>query len=122
MLALTQRHMLPRFFAAAVLVIAASMALRYLYIDNDGVRTFCDGDPRNWICTLRSKMSLILRHPAVGWGILALTLAAIVRPFAWLAGAACLALAAGLVLYQADLASGAAALLLLGFVIRLPAR
>lgn len=122
MLALTQRHVLPRFLAAVVLVIAASMALRYIYIDNDGVRTFCDGDPKNWICSLRGTMSLVLRHPLVGWGILALTVVAIIRPFVWLAGAACLALAAGLVLYQADLSSGAAALLLLAFVIRLPAR
>jgi len=122
MLALTQRHMLPRFFAAAVVVIAASMALRYLYIDSDSVRTFCDGDPRNWVCTLRGQMSLVLRNPLVGWGVLAVTFAAIIRPLAGLTAIACLAIAAGLVLYQADLASGAGALLLLGFVIRLPAR
>jgi hypothetical protein len=107
-----------RILAVASLAIAGALCLRYFYLDNDGVRTFCDSAPERWTCTTRGTLSLVLHHPAVGWGVLAVALLALVWPSAWRLEIALGLAALGLVLYQADLASGAAALLVLHLAVR----
>lgn len=104
--------------AAAGIAVAGALSLRYLYLDSDTFRTFCDGAPERWSCTTRASLAYGLRHVAVGWGILALTLVVLAWPSSLRAGLACVATALGLVLFQAELASGAGALLLLHLAIR----
>lgn len=108
--------------AGAGLAVGLGWCVRHLFLDNDTVRTLCDADAAAWFCRLRAQASLVLRHPAGGWVILALTVLTLWRPtLARMAG--CLGLAAaGIVLYQGDLAAGATALLLLHLAIFGPER
>lgn len=108
--------------AGAGLAVGLGWSLRHLYLDNDTVRTFCDANASAWYCRFRAQLSFILRHPAGGWVMLALALLTLWRP-TLARMAACLALcAAGIILYQGDLASGASALLLLHLAVFGPER
>ena len=102
-----------RIFAACSLAIVAALCLRHLFLDNDQVRRLCDADANQWFCGPRAQLAFLLRHPAMGWGLLALSLLAIWKPTILRLTAALMIAGLGLVLYQASLASGAAALLLL---------
>lgn len=106
-----------RIAASAGVAVAAALALRYLYLDSDTVRVACDARPDTLSCTVRAKLALYLRLPSLGWGILAIALVAALRPATILWMIAASIVAAGMVLYQADLASGSAALLLLGLAL-----
>lgn len=118
----------PRFRTTVAILAGASLAvglgwcLRHLFLDNDTVRTMCDADANAWFCRLRSQLSLILRHPAGGWVVLVLALLTLWRPTAPRMAVALVLCGAGLVLYQADQASGGAALLLLHLTLFGPAR
>lgn len=107
-----------RILAACGVAVIAAMCLRYLYLDNDGVRVLCDADAKQWFCQLRRSLSYVLRHPSVGWVILASAALALLWPSVLRLGAALLLASLGLVLFQADLASGAAALVLITLVLR----
>jgi hypothetical protein len=107
--------------AGAGLAVGLGWCLRHLFLDHDGVRTMCDADANAWMCQLRSQLSYALRHPAGGWVLLALALLALWRPTLPSLGIALVLCSFGLVLYQADLASGAAALLLLRLALNDPA-
>jgi hypothetical protein len=109
-----------RIAAIGAAVIAGGLCLRHFYIDSDTVRTLCDAAPEQLFCTARTVFSRLLRHPALGWAILALTLLTLIRPTPLRLGAAFAVVCAGLALYQADLASGAGALLLISLAIQRP--
>lgn len=111
---LAQNPVVLRIAGACGAAIIAALCLRYLFIDNDAVRTACDNAPGQWWCGLRTRLSMILRHPALGWVILALAVPGLIRPRIWLVAIGLVLAALGLVLYQADLASGAASILLIG--------
>ncbi len=115
------RHSLA-ILAGAGLAVGLGWCLRHLFLDNDTVRTLCDADASAWFCRLRSQLSLILRHPAGGWVLMVLALLTLWRPSLPRMSIALALCGAGLVLYQADLASGAAALLLLHLALLGPAR
>lgn len=117
-MALPLRSVTARIIAGGCLAAAGALCFRYLYLDSDSFRTFCDNNPERWVCTTRTTLAFVLRHPAMGWGVLALSLLALVWPSAWRLGAAVVVVALGLVFYQADLASGAGALLLLHLAVR----
>lgn len=104
-----------------VLATAVALALRHLFIDNDGVRGFCEYNTAVWYCVIRSAASDILRLTLWGWVILAFALFTLVRPSVARFQAALIAAGMGIVLYQADIASGSAALLLLYLAVRSPA-
>ena len=116
-----QRANLVRMLGIAVAATVAAIGLRYLFIDSDAVRGFCEYNTSVWYCLIRSGASDALRLKAWGWGILALTLFALYRPTMARLQAALIAAGMGLVLYQADLASGSGALLLLYLAVRAPA-
>lgn len=117
-MALSLRSTTTRIIAGGCLAAAGALCFRYLYLDSDAVRTFCDNNPDRWFCTARATLAFGLRHPAVGWGVLALSLLALAWPSAVRLGAAVVIAVLGLVFYQADLASGAGALLLLHLALR----
>lgn len=102
-----------RVFAACSIAVVAALCLRHLFLDNDPVRRLCDANANLWFCGPRAQMAFLLRHPAMGWGILAIGLLAIWKPTFLRITLALVIAGLGLVLYQASLASGAAALLLL---------
>lgn len=103
-----------------VLATAVALALRHLFIDHDGMRGFCEYNTAVWYCVIRSGASDILRLPVWGWVILAFTLYTLWRPSVARFQAALIAAGMGIVLYQADIASGSAALLLLYLAVRSP--
>ena len=107
-----------RILAACGLAIFVALNLRYLYLDNDGVRVLCDADAKQWFCQTRRTLSYVLRHPSVGWIIIACAALALVWPSILRLSLALVFASIGLVLFQADLASGAAALILLALVLR----
>ena len=98
-----------------------TLSLRYLYLDSDTFRTFCDGAPERWSCTTRARPRLCAAPCRCGLGpLLALTLVVLEWPSAFRIGLACVVTA--LRALQAELASGAGALLLLRLAIRAPNR
>lgn len=118
----------PRFRTTLAILAGASLAvglgwsLRHLFLDNDTIRTMCDADANAWFCRLRAQLSLVLRHPAGGWVVLALALLTLWRPTAARMAVMLMVSAATIVLYQGDQASGAAALLLLHLTLFGPSR
>lgn len=108
--------------AGAGLAVGLGWCVRHLFLDNDTVRTLCDADAAAWYCRLRAQASLVLRHPAGGWVILALTVLTLWRPTLPRMAVSLGLAAAGIVLYQGDLASGASALLLLHLAVFGPDR
>lgn len=117
-MAVSKTGLAKRILLGCAFAVGGAMSLRYFYLDNDAVRTVCDAAPDRWFCTLRGKISLVLRHPAGGWVILALTVLTLLRPKPLALAFTFVLTALGLVLYQADLASGSLALLLLQLAIR----
>ncbi|WP_284179643.1 hypothetical protein [Rhabdaerophilum sp. SD176] len=115
------RHSLA-ILAGAGLAVGLGWCLRHLFLDNDAVRTLCDADANAWFCRLRAQLSLVLRNPAGGWVLLAMAVLTLWRPTRLRMAAALVLCSAGLVLYHADLASGAAALLLLHLALLGPTR
>lgn len=107
------KNAIVRIVAASLVAVCLALALRHLFLDNDQVRKLCDSNANQWFCGLRAQLAFLLRHPAVGWGILGVSILVIWRPNLWRFLGAFALVGFGLVLYQASLASGAAALLLL---------
>lgn len=116
-----QRANLVRMLGIAAVATAVAIGTRHLFIDSDAVRGFCDYNASVWYCMIRSGASDLFRLKMWGWVILAFTLFALFRPSIIRLQAALIAAGMGVALYQADQASGAAALLLLYLAVRSPA-
>lgn len=116
-----QRANLVKMLGITALATAAAVCIRHLFIDNDTVRGFCDYNANIWYCMIRSGASDLFRLHLWGWVILAFTLFVLYRPTNARLQAALIAAGMGVVLYQADIASGAGALLLLYLTVRTPA-
>jgi len=116
-----QRANLVRMLGIAAVATAVAIGTRHLFIDSDAVRGFCDYNAGVWYCMIRSGASDLFRLKVWGWVILAFTLFALFRPSIARLQVALIAAGMGVALYQADQASGAAALLLLYLAVRPPA-
>jgi hypothetical protein len=110
-----------RMIGIAAVATAVAIGARHLFIDSDAVRGFCDYNASVWYCMIRSGASDLFRLKIWGWVILAFTFFALFRPSVARLQVALVASGMGVALYQADQASGAAALLLLYLAVRSPA-
>ena len=110
-----------RMLGITAIATGVAIAMRHAFIDSDPVRSFCDYNASVWYCMIRSGASDLFRLKIWGWVILAFTLFTLYRPSPAKMQAALIAAGMGVVLYQADQASGAGALLLLYLAVRTPA-
>jgi len=103
------------------LALGYALYMRYDAIEQSGVGLACVAGLDTWLCWSRKVLVALFEYFVFGWAALALAAFNLWRPsligFAVALAATCL----GVVLYNAGLASIAAALLLLSFARRAPA-
>jgi len=98
-----------------------ALYIRYLAIEQSSLGLACAAGLDTWLCSSRATVTVLFKHSVFGWAALAAALVNLLRPslvvFAVALALSCL----GIVLYNIQLASLAAGVLVLSFARRAPA-
>lgn len=101
-------------------VLGYALYMRYLGIENTQVGLACAAGLDTWLCRSRSIVIALYAHSAFGGAALVVAAVNFLRPTLIVFAAALALTCLGVVLYNAGLASLAAALLILSFARRAP--
>jgi hypothetical protein len=106
--------------SAGFLAIGYALYIRYLWIEQSAFGLACDGGLPTWSCSTKKIVQALFDRQV--FGIVALALAALnfLRPTLVIFGAALVATAFGIVLYNVALSALAAGLLILSLARRAP--
>jgi hypothetical protein len=105
---------------AGFLALGYALYIRYLWIEQSAFGLACDGGLNTWSCATKKLVAALFDRNV--FGIVALALAALhfLRPTLLIFGAALVATAFGIVLYNVALSALAAGLLILSLARRAP--
>jgi hypothetical protein len=98
-----------------------ALYLRYLAVEHSQVGLACQAGLDTWLCFTRRAAIAMFTHSVIGWVALTAALLNLLRPSVFLFGAALIAAAFGIVLYNVALSGLAAGLLILSLARPAPA-
>jgi hypothetical protein len=98
-----------------------ALYIRYMAIEQSNVGLACAAGLDTWLCRSRAIITVLFKHSIFGFAALAVALLHLLRPSLTLLAAALALTCLGIVLYNIQLSSLAAGLLVLSFARRAPA-